>query len=344
MCRYDKTLVKLFYQGPVNVTLQQRPHIVVLAFNDAVNERNYKLYSNILKSSHKNPNGCPFGLTLFVSDTWTNYTQLSQLWLDGAEVAAFGKSGYGQTLAFYKNITKKGLLDEIGGAKENFIKKGRIPPDSIRGYRTPHFQTGGDAMFDVLKDYGFDYDSSLIVNRSSMDSPPSWPATLDYRWPFECNVGRCPVSNHSSFWEIPVHLIKDLSKKYECQYIDSCTSSPKDKDEAYQLMWDNYSPFHSTRTPFVFNLRSTWLTIDIHQQAFEKLMGMFIQEEVFVVTMSQLVDWMKNPTNLNDIDTFEPWSCNEKRVLLNVASGVNKTSAIALVLSFICVTAFNKIL
>ncbi|KAK6999569.1 chitin deacetylase 7, partial [Biomphalaria glabrata] len=71
----------------------------------------------------------------------------------------------------------------------------------IRGFRIPYLYAGGDDMFDVLTSSGFDYDSSLIVNRRTLNSPPSWPATLDYSWPFECKQGKCPSSSHSSFWE-----------------------------------------------------------------------------------------------------------------------------------------------
>lgn len=32
--------------------------------------------------------------------------------------------------------------------------------------------------------------------------------------------------------------------------------------------------------------------------------------DVWVVTISQAIDWMKTPTTLDDIEDFEPWKCD----------------------------------
>ncbi|KAK6999570.1 chitin deacetylase 7, partial [Biomphalaria glabrata] len=43
-------------KGPANVSIDQRPQIVVLAFNDAINDRNYNYYLELLTSNWKNAN------------------------------------------------------------------------------------------------------------------------------------------------------------------------------------------------------------------------------------------------------------------------------------------------
>ncbi|XP_055880442.1 chitin deacetylase 8-like [Biomphalaria glabrata] len=318
-------------KGPANVSIDQRPQIVVLAFNDAINDRNYNYYLELLTSNWKNANGCPISMTLFVPDVWTNYTQLQQLWLAGAEIAAFGKSGYGQTAEFYKTITKKSLIDEISGQKEQLVKKGKIPAEYIRGFRIPYLYAGGDDMFDVLTSSGFDYDSSLIVNRRTLNSPPSWPATLDYSWPFECKQGKCPSSSHSSFWEIPIHLFYDFNQTYECQYLDSCAYAVSNEEEAFQLLWRNYLPFYRNRTPFVLNLRAALLNNEFQRTAIRRLILTFMESpEVYMLSMSQLVDWMKNVTSLTDITHSEPWSCTAKK-LLDTSSSSGSSSELTII-------------
>ncbi|CAL1543560.1 unnamed protein product [Lymnaea stagnalis] len=327
--------------GPQAVPKKIRPQIVVLSFNDAVNERNFPYYKQMLGAGWKNSNGCPVGLTLFVPDAWTNYTQVKELWLAGAEIAAFSKSGYGQTIYYYNTTTRDILVEEIGGQKDNFVKKAKIPPESIRGYRMPHFIAGGDEMFNVLSDHGYDYDSSLLITRPSLLTPPSWPATLDYKWPFVCKQGRCPVSNHS-VWEIPVNMLLDLNETFECQYIDACTNAPTTEEGAFQLLWRNFLPYYRNRTPFVLNMRATWLNTDFQRTAFHRLVYSFLDSpEVYIVTMSQLVDWMKNATRIEDIQTFDPWLCPQ-RVLYQAASNVGVNSVLLFVTSFMSLAWFIK--
>ncbi|XP_059176902.1 chitin deacetylase 1-like [Physella acuta] len=326
-------------QGPEAVPATQRPHIVVLTFNDAVNERNFDYYSKMLTTGWKNSNGCPVRLTLFVSDTWTNYTQVQKLWLAGAEVAAFSKSGYGQTEYFYKTITKEKLREEIGGQKQNFVKKAKIPPYAIRGFRIPYFSAAGDDMFDVLAEENYDYDSSLLITRDSMQAPPTWPATLTYKWPFKCKLGHCPLSNHSSIWEVPVQMLYDLNDTFECQYIDACTNAPTTEEGAFQLLWRNFLPYYKSRTPFVLNMRATWLNTDFQRTAFHRLVySIMDMPEVYFVTMSQLVDWMKNATSLNEIQNFEPWLCPKRELYQSQSStlrGDTTLLPLALVSAFI---------
>ncbi|XP_035828796.1 chitin deacetylase 7-like [Aplysia californica] len=193
-------------QGPLTVAAQNRPQIVALSFSDAVNERNFGYYIEMLRSGWKNSNGCPVSLTLFVPDPWTNYTMVQKLWLEGAEIASFGKSGYSQSSYHYKTLSRELLEEEIGGQKDNFVIKAKIPPDAIKGFRMPYFESGSDEMLDVLKEEGYTYDSTLLVNRQTLQEAPSWPATFTYEWPFACKHGRCPTSNHSSLWEVCVCL------------------------------------------------------------------------------------------------------------------------------------------
>ena len=39
------------------------------------------------------------------------------------------------------------------------------------------------------------------------------------------------------------------------------------------------------------------------------IQNMLIKNDVYFVTMSQAIAWMKDPTPLDKIKTFKPWSC-----------------------------------
>lgn len=67
---------------------EQIPQIVLLTFDDAVNDINKQIYAGIFERGRKNPNGCPISATFYVSHEWTDYTQVQDLYADGHEMAS----------------------------------------------------------------------------------------------------------------------------------------------------------------------------------------------------------------------------------------------------------------
>ena len=65
-----------------------RPQLVMLTFDDSVNDLNRDLYSEIFKDYRLNPNGCPISATFFVSHEWTDYSQVQNLYASGHEIAS----------------------------------------------------------------------------------------------------------------------------------------------------------------------------------------------------------------------------------------------------------------
>lgn len=64
------------------------PQIVLLTFDDAVNDLNKEIYASIFERGRKNPNGCPISATFYVSHEWTDYVQVQDLYADGHEMAS----------------------------------------------------------------------------------------------------------------------------------------------------------------------------------------------------------------------------------------------------------------
>lgn len=78
--------MKLWRTGGIPVV--QTPQIVLLTFDDAVNDLNNPLYSDLFENGRKNPNGCPISATFYVSHEWTDYSQVQNLYADGHEMAS----------------------------------------------------------------------------------------------------------------------------------------------------------------------------------------------------------------------------------------------------------------
>lgn len=62
--------------------------MVLLTFDDAVNDLNKDHYRDIFDSGRKNPNGCPIRGTFYVSHEWTDYGQVQNLYSKGHEMAS----------------------------------------------------------------------------------------------------------------------------------------------------------------------------------------------------------------------------------------------------------------
>ena len=69
---------------------------------------------------------------------------------------------------------------------------GGVDPNDVRGMRAPFLQTGGNTMFEMLKEANFTYDSSMPVYDIE---PPLWPYTLDYSINHDCMIEPCPTSS-----------------------------------------------------------------------------------------------------------------------------------------------------
>ncbi|MPC23205.1 hypothetical protein E2C01_016245 [Portunus trituberculatus] len=68
------------------------PQLVLLTFDDAVNDLNKGLYNDLFNVGRKNPNGCPIASTMYVSHEWTDYSQVQDLYAEGHEIASHSVS------------------------------------------------------------------------------------------------------------------------------------------------------------------------------------------------------------------------------------------------------------
>lgn len=88
---YDNNIERIFvsvciYAGDMNV--EDVPQIVLLTFDDSVNDLNKQLYADLFGKGRVNPNGCPISATFYVSHEWTDYSQVQNLYSEGHEMAS----------------------------------------------------------------------------------------------------------------------------------------------------------------------------------------------------------------------------------------------------------------
>lgn len=78
----------IFDHHEADMPVEQVPQIVLLTFDDSVNDLNKQLYADLFERGRVNPNGCPISATFYVSHEWTDYSQVQNLYSDGHEMAS----------------------------------------------------------------------------------------------------------------------------------------------------------------------------------------------------------------------------------------------------------------
>lgn len=72
---------------PGDLRVDETPQMVILTFDDAVNNENWEIYQKVFMENRTNGNGCSIRGTFFLSHEYTNYRDVQKLWNDGHEIA-----------------------------------------------------------------------------------------------------------------------------------------------------------------------------------------------------------------------------------------------------------------
>ncbi|EFX77211.1 hypothetical protein DAPPUDRAFT_54528, partial [Daphnia pulex] len=281
------------------------PQLVLLTFDDAVNDLNKELYSDLFETGRVNPNGCPIAGTFYVSHEWTDYGQVQNLYADGHEIASHTISH-----SFGEQMSAKKWAKEAAGQRDIMAAYGGVRAEDIRGLRAPFLSVGGNRMFKMLYDMNFTYDSSMPVYENK---PPSWPYTLDYKIFHDCMIPPCPTKSYPGVWEVPMVMWQDLNGG-RCSMGDGC-SNPPDAEGVYKMLIKNFERHYTTnRAPFPLYYHASWFTTAHHKEGFEAFLDTIVSmDDVWLVTNWQAIQWVRDPTPLDRIKTFKPFNCDYPR-------------------------------
>ena len=295
---------------PGGLTPPVMPQIVMLTFDDSINSRVYTFQKDILSGKYRNANGCPMTATFFVSHEYTDYYMAQVLHSQGNDIADHSITHRTPT-TWWATATEEEWHNEIGGEKTILELFGNIPAADIRGFRAPYLQTGGDREFRVLKDLGFEYESSMPTCK--FRDPPMFPYTLDYARTQECMIPPCPEDSYPGVWEVPlVGLTAERTGEICYSMVDSYV--PTSTEDAYHYLRSNFDRHYSTnRAPYGIYMHAAWFLQHPNMTfpALERLIGELAEmDDVWLVSVSQMLDWMRTPQTQEQAKSFAPWQCS----------------------------------
>ncbi|XP_047985580.1 uncharacterized protein LOC125225771 isoform X6 [Leguminivora glycinivorella] len=305
-CRKDVCLLPDCYCGgkdiPGDLEVETVPQIVLLTFDDSVNDLNKVLYQDLFEKGRVNPNGCPISATFYVSHEWTDYSQVQNLYAAGHEMASHTISH-----SFGEQFSQKKWNREVAGQREILAAYGGVKLEDVRGMRAPFLSVGGNKMFKMLYDSNFTYDSSLPVYENR---PPSWPYTLDYKLFHDCMIPPCPTKSYPGVWEVPMVMWQDLNGG-RCSMGDAC-ANPPEAEGVYKMLLKNFDRHYTTnRAPFGLFYHAAWFTQPHHKEGFIMFLDFINRmQDVWIVTNWQALQWVRDPTPINRLNNFQPFQCN----------------------------------
>ncbi|GMT31782.1 hypothetical protein PFISCL1PPCAC_23079, partial [Pristionchus fissidentatus] len=287
---------------PSSLLPSQTPQMIVVTFEGPVTDRTTRVYKSLF-SGRLRSHDCPLRATFFVSHEFTNYDQVQWLAARGNEI---GVAGMGATSLSARSQDR--WRSELQGMRMALTEFSKIEPESVKGVRAPGMKTGGDSHFSMLSAWNFTYDHSIAP-----DGGPFWPQTLDHSLPYLCPDGACPSKPVEGMWEAPVNRIITTDGRAVARLREAVRSSDTRASVKEMLRRNFNRNYQGSRAPLVLSLDADFLFSLPQNEAVNGLID-FLEEvlakaDVYPVTVSQLISWMRAPTSLDAIAKFKPFHC-----------------------------------
>jgi len=306
-CSEDGTTI------PGDLPAKDVPQMITITFDDAINNNNIELYKEIFNGNRKNPNGCDIKATYFVSHKYTNYSAVQEMHRKGHEIAVHSIT-HNDDERFWSNATVDDWAKEMAGMRIIVEKYANLTDNSVVGVRAPYLRVGGNNQFTMMEEQAFLYDSTITA---PLSNPPLWPYTMYFRMPHRChgNIQSCPTRSHA-VWEM---VLNELDRREDptndeylpgCAMVDSC-SNIITGDQFYNFLNHNFDRhYEENRAPLGLYFHAAWLKnnpeyLDAFLYWIDEVLSN--HNDVYFVTMTQVIQWIQNPRTVTESKNFEPW-------------------------------------
>ncbi|EFN52371.1 hypothetical protein CHLNCDRAFT_138801 [Chlorella variabilis] len=283
---------------PGGLSLEDTPQFILFTHDDAI-EWDTDKYMRDVCDGRYNPNGCPAVATMFTMSRGSDCELAYDLWKDGYEIADHTINH----IAMPRNsLDRDETEEEIMGVRRWASEECGIPEEEVRGFRNPYLQTN-PTVREVLHDNGFLFDSTLMENDVSIsDSMHNrvWPYTLDFGIAQNCDwfspAQTCnSEERYPGMWEVPLYIMSGKGV-YTMDY------GSDNRHSLYDILMTNFEEtYYGNRAPFPIYIHTPWFNDD--RIADLQKFADYTMElgDVYWVTMSQLIEWMRNPIPASEL-------------------------------------------
>eukprot|EP00730_Choanoeca_flexa_P019178 TRINITY_DN9358_c0_g1_i2.p1 TRINITY_DN9358_c0_g1~~TRINITY_DN9358_c0_g1_i2.p1 ORF type:complete len:485 (+),score=97.46 TRINITY_DN9358_c0_g1_i2:135-1457(+) len=299
-CQLPDCFCNSITSPPRDLPVARIPQIVTVTFDDAITVNNYEYFQSLF-NNRNNPNGCQASATFYVSHIFSNYRLVQNLYKQGHEIAA-------HTITHGRNLEWN---DEIVQQRQIMNRFAQIPSNQILGFRAPFLEPGGDAQLTAMARNGFTHDSSFLLKPRELNESSQFPFTWEF--PFDCQpVGQCPSQfSYPELWEVGVNIWTRPDGTGRFGFPDEFR--PNTKQEVLDfLRYNYYRQNNDNKAPFGIFLHARWF--DDYPFAFTALRE-FLDEiqqndDTYLLSHAQMLDWMRTPVTVDNIDQLESWQCD----------------------------------
>jgi len=315
------------------------PQFIVFTADDAVQSYTLDAVNQFL-AHRKNPNGCPPKMTYFTSLNFTNYTLVTDWFVAGNEIADHTMTHVGTPPA-----------EEINGNLIALNALAGIPMSALKGFRAPFLNYSRETL-ELLYQSKFLYDSSATsaVPVTDPDTDAFWPYTLDFGMANNC-LGVANTCKGEpklpGFWEIPMYAFFDKNgvngPHLMDPWLDNANGNTKANDSAtLEFMQDTFTAhYNNNRQPIglythPIHLSRTYPGVDVSNSTIDMINAFldWAQEQqngkllstaecfwnlrlipaVWIVSNEQLLDWIRNPVPVSQLDQVASLKCTTPQV------------------------------
>lgn len=287
------------------------PQFVTLTFDDAVNVANMAFYRELLEGHRRKnkKNGCGIAATFFVSHEYTDYAAVNQLYSWGNEIALHSIS-HRTAPDYWHTINSTQWEREVSDQKRMMQEFANVPAANVNGVRGPFLHTGGDQGFRMLQQH-FKYDCTLVHQRVRGSEDPVFPYTMDFGFGRNCMVHPCPELKYPGLWVMPMNVLfrKRLGQEYPCAMADACLPQPITANDTFEYLRSNFEEdyYKNKRAPFPLFVHEAYLRHPDRKQGYLQFIDWLLEkDDVYIVTISEVLDFMQNPKPLG---TYNQQSC-----------------------------------
>ncbi|AGE59899.1 polysaccharide deacetylase [Acanthocystis turfacea Chlorella virus TN603.4.2] len=270
---------------------EETPQFVLLSHDDEININTYKAFENV--------GICNSKITFFLM--WAQ--------IDCRYVQAFHNAGHEIALHTVNHqhltgVPLEQLPYEMLGVRDLVHSKCGIPFEDMKGFRAPYLETNENVRKILYEDEYIEYDSTYNPSDYTMA-----PFTMDSGLVKNSSV---KSETWPGLWEIPVNPVE--SDGFNAVYSmdpgrlshgavepHETTGTFIPSHEMLDLLIENFHvQYNGSRLPFSVNFHTPWMNADGYSAALGEFLEYTRQfEDVYFITFSELIAWMRNPVPLS---------------------------------------------